>query len=130
MVTITIRQLIIGALLLTALVVFVRRQPEPAPHPQSEPIKHQSAPVKLQPARAADVKAPVKNPVQQQPAAFENQPFVEDSGDPALKQAYYCNRALLLRERCERIPRDEKSLEFCLKATGYYMNTRYCGYQP
>lgn len=132
MVTITIRQLIIGALLLTTLIVFVRPQPEPAPqpHPQSEPVKRQSAPVKLQPARAADVKAPIKNPVQQQPATFENQPFIEDSGDPALKQAYYCNRALLLRERCERIPRDEKSLEFCLKATGYYMNTRYCGYQP
>ena len=50
--------------------------------------------------------------------------------DPAMKSAYFCELALSLRNRCEQIPRDPDSLEFFLKATGYYSNSRHCGYWP
>ncbi|WAK01112.1 hypothetical protein [Methylobacter sp. YRD-M1] len=118
MVTITIRQLIIGALLLTALLVCVRWQLESSPRPQPQPTS-----IKRQPARVASDKFPAREPAQQLEVS-------EDYGDPALKEAYFCDLARSLRERCERIPRSAESLEFCLKATGYYTNSRHCGYRP
>lgn len=122
MLTITIRQLIIGALLLTALTVIVRRQPEPSPQPQPRSLKRQ-------PARVAGNKIPAREPAQQLPA-ISNQEVAGDYGDPALKETYFCNEAFSLRERCERIPRSPENLEFCLKATGYYTSSRHCGYRP
>jgi hypothetical protein len=122
MLTITIRQLIIGALLLTALMAFVCWQPEPSPQPQPRSVKRQ-------PAHVAGSKIPAREPARQLPA-ISNLEVAGDYGDPALKETYFCNEARSLRERCERIPRSSENLEFCLKATGYYTSSRHCGYRP
>lgn len=123
MVTITIRQLIIGILLLAVVIVFVRWQPEPSPQPHP-----QSKPALVHPARVSGSETPAKNPTRQ--LAMNDQKVGGEYGDPALKEAYFCDLARSLRERCERIPRSAESLEFCLKATSYYTNSRYCGHRP
>jgi len=54
----------------------------------------------------------------------------QGSSDPALKKDFFCDLARQLRENCEMQPRSPKALEFCLKANGYYTNSRHCGYRP
>lgn len=114
--TIPIPRLIIGALLLTVFMVFVLGR-----LPQSEPAQ-------IQPAHAVGSETSATRPV---PQSAKKQTVVDHYyGDPVLKETYFCDLALTLRERCERLPRDAESLEFCLKAIGYYTNSRYCGYRP
>jgi hypothetical protein len=60
MVTIAIRQLIIGILLLAVVIVFVRWQPEPSSQPQP-----QSKPALIHPARVTSSETPAKKPTQQ-----------------------------------------------------------------
>ena len=47
-----------------------------------------------------------------------------------MKASYFCDLAISLRERCEKIPRNPEQMEFCLRSMGYYTNSRHCGYQP
>ena len=47
-----------------------------------------------------------------------------------LKQNYFCDLAYNARITCESQPRNEKSMEICLKLAAYFTNSRQCGHQP
>ena len=88
-----------------------------------------SAPKQVSETRKIALPAPptIEKPQRAQPTLPYN---IDRYDDPVMRSAYFCDLALTQRERCEKIPRDPQSIEFCLKATGYYSNSRHCGYQP
>lgn len=63
-------------------------------------------------------------------AQFAEAAGIDVSEAIEMKSAYFCDLAVKTRERCEKIPRNSDQMEFCLKAGGYYTNSRYCGSRP
>jgi len=47
-----------------------------------------------------------------------------------MKEDYFCDLAATARENCELQQRSEESMEICLKTSGYFTNSRQCGYLP
>lgn len=74
----------------------------------------------------------VPEPVTPVPKAENQDPGLAELGlgDTGQKQEFFCDLARQVREDCEALPRSPEALEFCLKANGYYTNSRHCGYRP
>jgi len=80
----------------------------------------------------------IKTLYYQQPVTHENKAQdqtakvlgIDKDHYQVMKEDYFCDLAATARENCELQQRSDESMEICLKTSGYFTNSRQCGYLP